>query len=146
MRAFALSLLVLLLLSPGAACAETDIAEACYFGCETKTSSNPEYKACLARAADKADGALNDSYKKLQNAIRIAAKDMGQPPEAQLAALKDAQKSWIAYRDANCGFEDSLAFGGTASGGYYSACLCALSYGRANDFERIRKHGLFSEE
>jgi hypothetical protein len=33
----------------------------------------------------------------------------------------------------------SLAFGGTATGGNYSGCLCALSYERINDFDRIRE-------
>ena len=64
---------------------------------------------------------------------------MSQSPEVQLGYLKDAQKQWIAYRDASCTFEDSLAFGGTAIGGNYSSCLCAFSYERINDFERIEK-------
>ena len=67
---------------------------------------------------------------------------MNQKPDDQLAALTAAQKQWIAYRDAECGFEDSLAFGGTATGGNYSACLCALSLERVNGFERIRKQVL----
>lgn len=106
------------------------------------THSNPEYKACVARAADKADAALNQAYKALQDKIRAAAKEMGQGPDVQLNDLKDSQKQWIAYRDGNCTLEDSLAFGGTAIGGNYSSCLCALSYERINDFERIRKEVL----
>ena len=65
---------------------------------------------------------------------------MGQGPDVQLNDLKDSQKQWMAYRDGNCTL-DSLAFGGTAIGGNYSSCLCALSYERINDFERIRKEG-----
>jgi len=64
---------------------------------------------------------------------------MSQSPEVQLGYLKDAQKQWIAYRDASCTFEHSLAFGGTSIGGNYSSCLCAFSYERINDFERIEK-------
>ncbi len=64
---------------------------------------------------------------------------MGQPADTQLGDLKDSQKQWIAFRDANCTFEDSLAFGGTAIGGNYSSCLCALSYERIGDFERMAK-------
>ena len=142
MRALALASMLLLL--PAAALAGTDIASTCYTKCEETTDSNPEYKACLARAADKADAALNKAYKELQDAIRAAGKDMDQSPDAQLASLTASQKSWIAFRDEDCAFEDSLAFGGTAQGGNYSACLCALSYGRVNDFERLRKHVLFT--
>jgi len=60
-----------------------------------------------------------------------------------LHALTDAQKAWIAYRDANCTFEDELAFGGAAIGSNYSACLCVLSYQRVDDFDRMRKLMLF---
>ncbi len=95
-------------------------------------------KACLARAADQADAKLNQAYKSLQGAVRKQAKDMGQKPDDALAALTATQKQWIAYRDGECVFEDMLAFGGTATGGNYSACLCALSLERVNDFERIR--------
>jgi uncharacterized protein YecT (DUF1311 family) len=57
--------------------------------------------------------------------------------DAQLDMLKEAQRKWIAFRDDASNFEDSLAFGATATGGYLSSCLCALSYGRINDFDRI---------
>jgi uncharacterized protein YecT (DUF1311 family) len=143
MRALVVALSLTLL--PAAALVQTDVASVCTADCEAKTHSNPEYKACLARAADKADGLLNQGYQELQAAIRSDAKDMGQSPDTQLGDLKEAQKQWIAYRDANCTFEDSLAFGGTAIGGNYSACLCALSYGRASDFARIKKHVLGGE-
>jgi uncharacterized protein YecT (DUF1311 family) len=135
MRAAILAVLILLL--PCAA--KADIIAACYTDCEAETESNPEFKACLSRAANKADRLLNQSYKTLQEAIGKAAKEMNQNPEPQLESLTSAQKQWIAYRDANCAFEDSLAFGGTATGGNYSGCLCALSYERINDFDRIRQ-------
>jgi uncharacterized protein YecT (DUF1311 family) len=81
--------------------------------CADSTHSNPEYKACVARAADKADQLLNENYKKLQDAVRADAKDIRQGLDIQLGYLKDAQKQWIAYRDSACTFKDSLAFGGT---------------------------------
>jgi uncharacterized protein YecT (DUF1311 family) len=90
----------------GPARAQTDIAMTCYTACEKSTHSNPEYKACLARAADKADRALNESYRALQTAIRDGAKAMGEKPDIQLGALTIAQKAWIAYRDANCSLEE----------------------------------------
>jgi uncharacterized protein YecT (DUF1311 family) len=126
-----------IVLMPVAAMAGTDIVATCYQTCAESTHSNPEYKACVARAADKADQLLNDSYKEMQDAVHADAKEMGQSPDVHY--LKDAQKQWIAYRDASCTFEDSLAFGGTSIGGNYSSCLCALSYERINDFERIEK-------
>lgn len=130
---------VVMVLCPQATFARTDIAAACYSDCAAKTHGNPEYKACVARAADKADAALNNEYQSLLDAVRAAGKDMNQDPATQIDDLKAAQKAWIAYRDANCTFEDSLAFGGTAIGGNYSSCLCALSYQRIDDFRRIKE-------
>jgi uncharacterized protein YecT (DUF1311 family) len=137
MRVVVLALTIMLL--PTAALAGTDIVAACYKDCENATHSSPQYKACLARAADKADAALNQAYKGLQDAIRAAAKDMAQPADTHLEDLKSSQKYWINFRDANCTLEDNLAFGGTAIGGNFSSCLCALSYERINDFGRIEK-------
>jgi uncharacterized protein YecT (DUF1311 family) len=137
MRAFLLTLMILA--QPGVASA-ADISRACYNACEERTTSNPEYKACLARAADAADAALNKAYSALKEAMRRFAKEMGQAPDLQLESLVGAQKRWIPYRDANCTFEDELAFGGTSLGGNYSACLCALSLERADDFARISAH------
>jgi uncharacterized protein YecT (DUF1311 family) len=134
----ALPLLLLLLASPALALDQGQIGNACYTDCEKETSSNPDYKACLARAADTADGLLNQEFSSLQDAVRQAAKDMDVKPDSQLDMLRDAQRKWIAFRDETCNFEDSLAFGATATGGYLSSCICALSYERINDFDRIR--------
>jgi uncharacterized protein YecT (DUF1311 family) len=97
-----------------ATAAKADIISACYTDCAAETDSNVELKACLSRAANKADRLLNRGYQALQEAIRKSAKEMEQPPDPQLKALTDAQKQWIDFRDANCAFEDALAFGGTA--------------------------------
>lgn len=136
MRASILGLLILIM---QAVPAKADIVATCYTDCESETDSNPAFKACLARAANKADRLLNQSYTILQDAVRKAAEAMEQSPDGSLATLTAAQKKWIDYRDSNCTFEDELAFGGTASGGNYSGCLCALSYARINDFDRIRE-------
>jgi uncharacterized protein YecT (DUF1311 family) len=94
MRVVVLALTIVL--APAVALAGTDIVASCYKDCENATHSNPEYKACLARAADKADAALNQAYKTLQDKIRAAAKDMGQPADTH-----SSQKYWITFRDAN---------------------------------------------
>ena len=75
----------------------------------------------------------------MQDKIRAGAKEMDQPADTHLEDLKASQKCRISFRDANCTLEDNLAFGGTAMGGNYSACLCALSYESINDLERMAK-------
>ncbi len=142
MRALALALM--LASTPALALDQSQIESACYSDCEKETDSNPAFKACVARAADTADGLLNHEFKALQDSIRAQAKMMDATPDAQLDMLKDAQRERIAFRDKSCNFEDSLAFGGTATGGIQSSCICALSYERINDFGRIR-HSVLGE-
>ena len=132
----ALLLVLLLLSTPTLAFDQAQVQAACYSDCGKETGST--FKACLARAADTADAVLNQEFSALQDAVKVSAKDMGVKPDAQLDMLKEAQRKWITFRDEACNFEDSLAFGATATGGYLSSCICALSYGRANDFERIQ--------
>jgi uncharacterized protein YecT (DUF1311 family) len=141
MRTMALVLMTLLLPASAAA---ADVETTCYAECEAQTTSNPEYKVCLARKAKAADAFLNEAYRILKSGVRRHAAEMGQPPYIQLQSLTATQKKWIAYRDANCTFEDQLAFAGTSIGGNYSACLCALSLERAVDFARIGRQ-LLSE-
>ena len=67
-------LLVLMLLStPALALDQGQIRSACYTDCEKETGSNPDYKACLARAADTADALLNQEFTGLQDAVKAAA-------------------------------------------------------------------------
>ena len=56
MRALLLAM-TMLVGRPGIA--ETDIVAACYKAAKRRRTRIPEYKACLARAADNADAALN---------------------------------------------------------------------------------------
>jgi uncharacterized protein YecT (DUF1311 family) len=143
-RALTLLLLFLLAASPASALDQSQIKSACYEDCAKETGSNPEFKACVARAADTADGLLNEEFASLQESVRNAAKDMEVKPDTQLDMLTAAQRQWIAFRDSTCAFEDSLAFGGTATGGIASSCICALSYERINDFDRV-KHSVLGE-
>src|SRR6476620_4938404 len=128
---------LLLLSTPALALDQSQIQAACYTDCED-AGSNPDHKACLARAADTAAAVLNQEFSTLQDSVIASAKDMDVKPDAQLDMMKQAQRKWIAFRDEACNFEDSLAFGATATGGYLFSCICALSYGRANDFERVQ--------
>ena len=49
------AILVMVLLLPAARPAAADIIATCYTDCEAETDSNPDFKACLSRAANKAD-------------------------------------------------------------------------------------------
>ena len=93
MRLRSIALAVTLLLVPRMVFAETDIDAVCYDDCEAATHSNPDYKACVARAADKADAALNQAYKTFQDKIRAAGKDMGDNRRTSSSPISRTRRS-----------------------------------------------------
>lgn len=70
---------------------------------------------CSAAAYAKADEALNRVYKEIQQRLR---KDS---PTSEL--FVKAQKSWIAFRDAECCFSSSGVSGGSIYPMIYGLCL-----------------------
>ena len=81
--------------------AKADILAACYSDCEAENDSNVEFKACLSRAANKADRLLNQGYEALQEAVRKAAKEMDQPPESRTGSLSAARRPAATVRLAS---------------------------------------------
>lgn len=77
--------------------------------------ATPDYVAagaCVAREAAAWDVVLNDEWKALMGLLTQAEKDM----------IRDAQRAWIAYRDADCRVAAQLAHP-SRSGLWGSQCL-----------------------
>ena len=69
--------------------------------------------ACTARETAWWDSQLNAHYSSLETSL-----------SADLAtALREAQRAWIAYRDAGCGFEYDLWSEGTIRSVVHAGCL-----------------------
>src|SRR5215469_14031697 len=77
--------------------------------------STAEVTACLVEGYKRADADLNAAYQK-------AIKSATEYGPTDLANLKDAQRKWIAYRDAVCKAEFGLCHGGTAGGPVNYGC------------------------
>lgn len=71
---------------------------------------------CLDRELSYWDGALNYYYQDLRNQDPDRAED-----------LKQLQRSWIAYRDATCGYEAAEFQGGTFAGIAATDCHLRLT-------------------
>jgi uncharacterized protein YecT (DUF1311 family) len=82
---------------------------------------------CVQAKTNVADQRLNAAYKALQ--ARIDA--------AQRQPLLSAQRLWVQYRDANCGFY------GTQDGSIRQVqaaeCIRSMTEGRARDLEKAMK-------
>lgn len=86
--------------------------------------------ACYAREHDLWDARLNAAYGALMAREEEAAAELGELGSAApspAAALRDMQRTWIAYRDAACLYEVSQWGGGTGGGPAGQACMMEMT-------------------
>lgn len=79
------------------------------------------------RQAEAADRALNARYAATVASVSPATKLL----------LRDAQRSWMAFRDRQCAFEASGVKGGSAYPMVYSGCLARVTKERTRDLARF---------
>jgi len=78
--------------------------------------------ACAGNADQRADAELNRQYRALQHRLnddRDGAKK-----------LTDAQRAWIAFRDAECAFQTARVAGGSAEPAARATCLEQMTRAR----------------
>jgi uncharacterized protein YecT (DUF1311 family) len=81
---------------------------------------------CVSAEFDRQDTRLNDAYKKL---ISKLSKDRAK-------SLVEAQRAWIKFRDANCGFYHDPD-GGSAAHIAGNECMLNATVDRANELENL---------
>lgn len=93
---------------------------------ETSGGVTVEMLDCNAAELKRHDARLNAQYK-----AALAAHG-----ETQQALLREAQRQWIKYRDANCGFYAQLT-GGTMDRLNSSSCMLEATARRADELEGL---------
>ncbi len=83
--------------------------------------------ACAATAFKADDATLNQLYKQIKTRLGDDA--------AKQKALATAQRAWIAYRDAECGFAASGVEGGSIYPMVVTDCQDELTKHRIQDFK-----------
>lgn len=103
---------------------------------------------CLGAERDFWDARLNDAYGRATERAWAAdaeaeadAAEGGYSVPAQLPALRDMQRAWIAYRDATCAYEATRWGGGTGAGPAAAQCALALTAGQANRLDGYLREG-----
>ncbi|MEC9433724.1 MAG: lysozyme inhibitor LprI family protein [Pseudomonadota bacterium] len=111
--------------------------EACVSRPENQTTNG--MAACALAERDAWDALLNSWWKPLRaRALKLdeAAGDDAAPAAAP--ALLEAQRAWLAFRDAECAYDDALGGGGTIRRIHAAGCLMRLTAERALRFrERL---------
>jgi uncharacterized protein YecT (DUF1311 family) len=88
---------------------------------------------CLEARAKVWDSRLNQAYKTLSGVLRA------QSAELQLADLKKAQRLWLQYRNANCGFYGDEQ--GTIREVDGAECLSRMTQDRAIELQQAGPQG-----
>ncbi|MDF3837754.1 lysozyme inhibitor LprI family protein [Cupriavidus basilensis] len=113
----------LLLAAPLAAHADEKLLSKQYSACMDKPDvTTVGMHECIAAETARQDKTLNAAYKTLQQAILPARKPK----------LLDAQRAWLKFRDANCGFQADPD-GGTLAGVSAAACVMQMTADRAKE-------------
>lgn len=90
---------------------------------------------CMSSAAFAQDAELKQADKKLNAEYKkIEARLQDDPDTKKL--LVEAQRKWIAFRDAECKFQASGVEGGSVYPDILAACEAGLTEARVQDFDR----------
>lgn len=82
---------------------------------------------CIQRELEIQDRRLNTAYQALMKSLS----------EKRRAQLRDAQRKWIAFRDANCSFYFDPE-GGSAARLASNECVVTLTAHRASELENLQ--------
>ena len=85
---------------------------------------------CMGSEAEQQDARLNENYKAAMQALT----------PAQQTQLRDAQRLWIKFRDADCALLGSLT-GGTIDSVNSASCFLDMTQKRADDLAWLAEQG-----
>jgi uncharacterized protein YecT (DUF1311 family) len=85
---------------------------------------------CMGGETQQQDARLNHSYKAAMQALE----------KGQQSQLRDAQRLWIKFRDADCALLGSLT-GGTIDSVNHASCILEMTKERADELVWLAEHG-----
>jgi uncharacterized protein YecT (DUF1311 family) len=98
-----------------------------------------ELNICAEQDWQKADKDLNITYNEVM--AEMKAMDEGMPEELQgaEAALRKAQRAWVAFRDANCEAAGFEMRGGSAEALLVYGCLRQMTVDRTKELAELNQ-------
>lgn len=117
--------------------------------CEEKPISQRQMDDCAAFEYTQADSHLSNVYRK---AVQYMTDDLAQAQmrgdqkqikyeETAIASLKEAERTWISYRDIQCEAAAQQYEGGSMAPMIYSQCLTTVTVHRTADLKSIYEDG-----
>ncbi|WP_230969234.1 lysozyme inhibitor LprI family protein [Nitrogeniibacter aestuarii] len=102
--------------------------------CVTQANTQ-EMNACARQQLDAADARLNEAYTALKAALPAENTPGVAGPSPRLA-LRDAQRAWITFRDADCAAQAQLYAGGSIVTLIHLGCLQQRTEQRTRELQR----------
>ncbi|HEX2843245.1 lysozyme inhibitor LprI family protein [Hyphomicrobium sp.] len=102
----------------------------------TDPSTTYEMNFCSDKSFNEADAKLNATYKKVL--AHIAASDLEPPydPASWEKAMRESQRAWVAFRDADCKGAVPMEWsGGTGTGSAVAGCMTEKTNARIKELE-----------
>jgi uncharacterized protein YecT (DUF1311 family) len=104
--------------------------------------SNAEMKICADKDWKKADAELNVAYGKAIAEARETYRSIKTMPGQQNmqdseAMLRDAQRAWVSFRDANCKYQYQIYYGGSHAGLAYLLCMADMTKARLKELRQL---------
>jgi uncharacterized protein YecT (DUF1311 family) len=125
-RVLSLLLFGCVLASPVAAAGEPVLSKQ-YAACMDRSGANDwAMRDCIADETGRQDARLNKAYRALLAQTRAERK----------GALQTAQRLWVQFRDANCGFYYDPE-GGTLDRLAANACVMNMTAERADELQKL---------
>lgn len=117
--------------------------------CVEKPISQRQMDNCAAFEYKQADAHLNNVYRK---ALQYMTDDLTRAQqrgdqrqikyeETAIASLKEAERTWVSYRDIQCTAATQQYEGGSMAPMIYSQCLTTLTEHRTVDLKSIYEDG-----
>ncbi|MEO9383479.1 lysozyme inhibitor LprI family protein [Chromobacterium phragmitis] len=101
-----------------------------------EASNTIEINECMQKQFDGKDRLLNDRYRELLQKLRAdEARDKPAAKEKPSAMLVQAQRKWIAFRDADCGAKYQIYAGGTIRNAVFLGCKIERTEQRIKELE-----------
>ncbi len=94
-------------------------------------ATQAELTSCAEARRAAADKRLNEAY------AQVVARLAGPDDQRQRDALREAERTWIGFRDAECRFEEAGSYGGSIHPMELADCAAGLSDARATTLARM---------
>lgn len=108
----------------------SQLAQADSYGqCMKGANTTVAMRDCAGAELKRQDTRLNQSYKTAMNSLE----------QPQQVKLRDAQRAWVKYRDANCTMYYGMT-GGTIDQLNGSGCEVDMTKQRADELEKLQSH------